>query len=461
MVNGWSADALNVYDQLGYTPETTEEWRVYRNPTHSNISGYYQPSGLLTDVVWLNTYNYTNTNLNRVRARMVYKQFLDFDVMTLSDRSPSNKDFPNPTLENPDCKICHSIIDPVASLFLERTNFASYNPRASLKRDTLWPAGFEKTEFVDNGSDPLRFLADQLVNDPRFLPAQAHIIYRGLMGKDVLRAESEPSEKALAAQDNFFNQVAAEMKTDNLNIKTAVKAIVKSPYFRAESITDTAEWAAHSNTGSVRLLAPDLMQAKTQVLLGAPWTNNSNPDLGEDQWHLLTGIYGSPISAEIGDSPYSSAANIMMQEQFAADMACRIVPREFFNQSPNTRKLFKQVGLDTVPLDSAGTAIPVDKAKIVANIQYLYGYLLGEDLGANDAQVKEAYDLWLQTWQSGKADLDAGKVSINSPCQIKVAPVTKAALPQTQQLLNDPDYVMRSWMAVLVYLLSDYRFFYE
>jgi hypothetical protein len=38
---------------------------------------------------------------------------------------------------------------------------------------------------------------------------------------------------------------------------------------------------------------------------------------------------------------------------------------------------------------------------------------------------------------------------------------TRAELPEEDKLRQDPNYVIRSWMAVTTYLLSDYAFLYE
>ena len=33
--------------------------------------------------------------------------------------------------------------------------------------------------------------------------------------------------------------------------------------------------------------------------------------------------------------------------------------------------------------------------------------------------------------------------------------------PEEQQVVDDPNYTVRAWMAVMAYLLSDYRFLHE
>ena len=46
-------------------------------------------------------------------------------------------------------------------------------------------------------------------------------------------------------------------------------------------------------------------------------------------------------------------------------------------------------------------------------------------------------------------------------CRGRVNPETNEELPEEQRLEKDGNYSVRAWMAVITYLLSDYRFLYE
>ncbi|HRI72016.1 MAG TPA: hypothetical protein PK156_47615, partial [Polyangium sp.] len=50
---------------------------------------------------------------------------------------------------------------------------------------------------------------------------------------------------------------------------------------------------------------------------------------------------------------------------------------------------------------------------------------------------------------------------LNDACQVQRDFWTRAELPDEDKLRDDPNYVIRSWMAVTAYLLSDYQFIYE
>jgi hypothetical protein len=46
-------------------------------------------------------------------------------------------------------------------------------------------------------------------------------------------------------------------------------------------------------------------------------------------------------------------------------------------------------------------------------------------------------------------------------CRVENDFWTRVELPEEDKLREDPNYVIRSWMAVTTYLLSDYQFLYE
>lgn len=494
MVNPFSARTFDVYDQLGFTAaDDANQWKpvklvkrlvgsrydnnVYTPGTWQNFTdgtdGSFGHSGLLTDIYWLENYPFTNTNLNRERANKVFKQFLDFDVLSISagTRIISSEDGDNPTINNPNCNVCHRLVDPVASAFLQRNNQATYNPTAALTRTTLFPVGFNGKLFPlqANGrqmgtENPLQWLGKQIVQDPRFLPAQVHIVYRGLIGKDVLRLTEEMTDterQAFEAQQALFTRIITDMQANNQNIKIAFRELIKSPYFRATGISNSNNLAAHPQTGSVRLLPIDVINNKINALLGVYWTDNANPDIGNQKFLRYQELYGTPKSSETGTASNTSSTNTAIQQQFATDMSCRLVPREFYEKNAQLRRLLKFVEMDTTPLNADGSANASNAAKIQLNIQYLYRYLLGQDLPLEHSSIQTTYQLWLDTWQKGKAERSAGTTSSALACPLTQKPLTREALTPAERITNDPNYVLRSWTVVLNFVLSDPQFFYQ
>jgi hypothetical protein len=73
------------------------------------------------------------------------------------------------------------------------------------------------------------------------------------------------------------------------------------------------------------------------------------------------------------------------------------------------------------------------------------------------------FDLFLKTWREGRSKLASDSVGRDLPweCQYRRAPGMDEDLPEDQRLSRDENYVIRSWMAVITYMLADYRFLYD
>ena len=80
----------------------------------------YPHAGILNTTVFLRRYPTTATNRNRARARWTYYHFLGVDVEKSASRTADPvalADTNNPTMHNPACTVCHSVLDPVAGAF--------------------------------------------------------------------------------------------------------------------------------------------------------------------------------------------------------------------------------------------------------------------------------------------------------------------------------------------------------
>ena len=80
----------------------------------------YPHAGILNTTSFLHRYPTTATNRNRARARWTYYHFLGVDVEKSASRTTDPAalaDTNNPTMYNPACTVCHSVLDPVAGAF--------------------------------------------------------------------------------------------------------------------------------------------------------------------------------------------------------------------------------------------------------------------------------------------------------------------------------------------------------
>ena len=84
------------------------------------LSTDYPHAGILNTTVFLQRYPTTATNRNRARSRWTYYHFLGVDVEKSASRTTDPvalADTNNPTMHNPNCTVCHSVLDPVAGAF--------------------------------------------------------------------------------------------------------------------------------------------------------------------------------------------------------------------------------------------------------------------------------------------------------------------------------------------------------
>ena len=80
----------------------------------------YPHVGILNTTTFLSRYPTTATNRNRARARWTYYHFLGLDVEKSASRTTDPvalADTDNPTMHNPACTVCHSVLDPAAGAF--------------------------------------------------------------------------------------------------------------------------------------------------------------------------------------------------------------------------------------------------------------------------------------------------------------------------------------------------------
>src|SRR4029077_14384227 len=92
-----------------------------------SATGDYPHAGILSTFQYLRRYPTTETNRNRLRARMYYSHFLGVDALELAarvaDAAAVTAKYPVPTMQASECVVCHKTIDPVAGLFQDYYSF--------------------------------------------------------------------------------------------------------------------------------------------------------------------------------------------------------------------------------------------------------------------------------------------------------------------------------------------------
>lgn len=491
MVNPYSAEVYGgnvMFDN----PSDPDEWRegritdYYRctvcgqnNPNVSyNIATDYPHAGLLNSPAFLSRFPSTATNRNRARARWAYYFFLGVDIEGLSERTTDQAalaDENNPTLNNENCTVCHNIMDPVAGAFQNYGDEGFYKDQPGGQHslpssyrfdsnsdfqfgDTWYPdmlaPGFG-SELAPNSDNSIQWLAGKFVNDPRFGYGTVYFWYPVVMGRDAYALPENPGdtdyESRLAAynteqqmmQNAAANFVSGSAGNGNHNLKDLLVDLTLSDHFRADSVDAiTLEQDVElDRVGTGKLLTPEQLNRKLETTTGFNWNYGSFSAL--DQVYLLT--YGGIDS--FGITERATDLTTLMSTVVTAmanEVSCPITAQDF-GLSQSQRKLFPYVELNSLPTNS--------ESAIRSNIQHLHSTLLGEELTANAAEIDATYNLFAAIWNARTAANKGPSVSSES----EICITDNVSSP----VLSDSNQTLRSWAAIVNYMIRDYKFIHE
>ncbi len=437
-------------------------------------------AGVLTTTVFLNRFPTTPTNRNRARARVLFKLFLDTDLLRLGDRplDPSSIITVNPTMNNPSCTVCHEIMDPVSAALQNYQVANDYTPLETTPMMTWFPdmrlPGFGTTVLPEGQEKTAeQWLAKQIVADDRFARAAVRIVWNGLIGQDLLAEPFDAAQpdyvealEAYQVQDQVVTSIADKLRANNYNLKIVFKEIIKTDYFRAKNVKgelDESRQYELANLGTATYMSPEQLNRKIEAITGYPWRPNpTSADFltnGNEYRIFYGGIDSNTIIERIKD-PNGIMANISLR--MANDMACTATARDF-SQDPSDRLLFPYVEPSFVPEDDNQFAVPAVTDAIRANIQHLYTHILGESYDLGDPEITAAYNLFVTIWKDGKLGVANGVygVELPGPCRSTNDYWTGVELPEERRISGDPDYTVRAWMGVMTFMLSDYKFLHE
>ncbi|MEZ4226954.1 MAG: DUF1588 domain-containing protein [Polyangiaceae bacterium] len=404
------------------------------------------------------------------RARMVLKFFLATDILRVAERpiDPTKATaYNNPPRDDPSCNVCHRMMDPIAGAFqkFDANGQEKYVPDASWHQE-MFPPGFGKeTMPTTEYPQALQWLAQRVVKDPRFSLAIVYTVYGALTGQEPLPypatddAEFDAKVIAWEAQDALFRNIGDAFVQSNYNLKTAIKGVILSPYFRAKNTAGapSAERQVElSIIGTGRLSTPESLSRKITAVSGLPWGKGvgyyKTDYLNSDYRVLYGGIDSDDVTQRL-TAPNGVMANVAWR--MANEVACQTTAWDLSIDDKADRFLFPYVNVEDTPSSNADA--------IKKNIQYLHAHISGEALTLSDPEIERTYKLFQDTLSEGQGKITAGTLTENIPsaCRARKDPYTDADLPTNQRLEKDPDYTVRAWMAVITYLLSDHGFLYE
>lgn len=458
--------------QIYYDPTDFRPARVKKDLEFEQ--GGMPHAGVLSSPMFLNRYPTTFTNRNRHRSRIVFDYFLDTDILKIEGERPGDgigTGVANPTLLDPACYACHQVMDPVASAFQHYTDRGQYIVTGSTSRNSwdssdIEPAGLSGKTIPLSGPtgyfrNMLQWLGNEIAKDPRFMRATVRTLYSGIIGQEPLESPGDDATEAEISafndQRSILNAIGQAMVADNWNIKTGVKGIIMSPYYRAKAVS-TSKAVANSDIGATQFLSPEQMQRKLQATVGFGWDEFRD----ENNRIMYGGMDSDSITERIREP---SGLTIAIQMRMASEMACRSAALDFTRDS-NARMLFPYVTTETEPVSAD------DIARIKHNLQHLHWVLLGEELDMTSPELQASYDLFTNLLTQGQEmlanrgnyDPSPGN-SMEWECRARwyrqADGRTNGDLPAEMRIETDSNYVIRAWTGVLTYLMSDYRFAYE
>lgn len=446
----------NPDDPFEYVPVKLKAL-VGRNKSEDQESktGFYPHAGMLSTFQYLARYPTTETNRNRLRARMYYQHFLGVDALELaarvSDAAAVTAKYEIPTMQASECAVCHKTLDPIASMFQDYWRFADslaiYGKRKDGWFTDMFSAGYEGEALPEEERwRALQWLGERTAKDPRFATTMVEHVYYLLTGRKVLLPPKDLDDPLYAAKRRAYEeqrcaveQIAARLAAANFNLKSVFKDWAVSEFYRADGLataaTDPQRRAELDDIGLMRLLSPEQLERKVGAVFGEKWDRLN----GE-----LAMLYGGIDSQEVTERATDpSGAMGAIQRSLANDVACKHTLRDFA-RAKEERLLFPGIEPEMVP-----GASPETDAAIRQAIVHLHALVLGRNDAADSAEVNRTFALLAGIVKDASEQKGLEKAEIYH-CRhaVKDAP-------------QDPSYTIRAWRGVLTYLLRRPEFLYE
>jgi PKD repeat protein len=445
---------------------------------NQRLPGDREHAGAISTHAWLQRFPTTDTNRNRHRVYILAKQFLGTDVAALAMRPiEGGGNFKMPTVENPNCSVCHSVIDPIAAGFQNWNEANRYLPNRTASgfdhalpntyRANSYPKDKDGKAYYQDGDNwfrdqhapgynntampggvrgnntALQWLGGQVAADQRFAIGAVYHWYRIVFNREPLKAPLDSTAPGYAAQSAAYNaqleefkEIATRFAMDRgngaYNVKDLLADLVMSKWYTAEKIVSTATDARKAelaDVGSQAMLNPGALQRRLLSVTGVSWNQFNNPYAGQA---INYGNFDGGLNRPNRANEYTMVQT-MIADRAMAELSCSIVMTDM-NKASATRLLFAGVTLTDTPTSN--------EAAILQTIKSLHKSLLMEDLAVTDAEVQRTYGLYKAVWMDRAT-----------------APTRPTACAYNNT--NDPNYTARSWAAVIGYMIGDRRFLFN
>ena len=227
--------------------------------------------------------------------------------------------------------------------------------------------------FSPNADNSLKWLAKQIVADPRFAEATVRFWWPAIMGSEVAEPPEDASDAdfeglllAANAQGTEVERLANGFRYGfpgslyKYNLKDLLVEIVLSDWFRADAVTDTDQVrrVALRDAGARRLLTPEELARKTAAITGVQWGRSIRtrcwpecerlPNALTDDYRLLYGGIDSGGVTERARDVTSVMAGVA--KRHAAVVGCSAVMREIYLLPDAQRRLFSGIDPYVTPV---------------------------------------------------------------------------------------------------------------
>ena len=463
MVSPYSARGYGIFEQVKdrfenpedpfeYVPTKLPALKARNGKVQESKTGFYPHAGLFSMFHYLRRYPTTETNRNRLRARMYYQHFLGINIMELADQvadaAAIDTKYETPWMEAADCVVCHRTIDPVAGLFQDFYNEEGhYGQRKDGWFEDMFVPGLEGENLPKEEKwRSLQWLASRTAKDPRFAVAMTEHVWYLLSGRIALRPPQDiedplftPRRRAYSMQRREIAEVAKRFAQANFNLKLVFKELAKSPFYRADGLKAVVEHphrkAELHDLGVTRLLAPEQLERKIEVLFGTRWGK-----VEKEMKILYGGINSQSVTERL---PEPSGAMGAIQRIMANEVSCLHVTPDFAREPPQ-RRLFPHIEKDVVPGSN-----PANDLKIRKTIVHLRGHLLDRHEPIEHPEVERTFKLFADVVAEAQKRKGIDKRDTYFCGRID------------GKRIEDPHYTLRGWRTVVTYLLRQPEFLYE
>ena len=467
-MNPFTARFYGVDDIEFDDPWDPSEWRIGRLEGHPH-------AGILTSPVFLLRYPTTATNRNRARSMTFMRIFLDYDIFEAGGNDIEvGEDIHNPTMNDPQCTVCHETMDPIAGAFQNWNEDGGYTPPVNWHQNMRAPGYGDQVVPIDRQGESLKWLAERVVATPQFDRAMVHLVYTMLTGR---RLEARPvvadplfdaKMQLYEAQQAFAQRLARGFRATGHDLRYVITEVAKSPWFLAVDYQGeiTPEVAAQLGAvGRGRTLTPEQLYRKILATVGHQWRTRGQPFtvpfLLGDIGLFYGGIDSDQVVERVRDP---SAIFASVQQVVAGITSCEALVGEFslmLFEPDHPRLLTPFLSGRESLFGPDGEEVPEVALAVKTNLQYLFWHLWDEDVDFDSPSFVEVYDMFVETLREGQAAIAAGEspVRLGQYCDGRHHPVTGMRLPEWDD--TDPNYTIRAWQTVIFAFLVDHQFVLE